>query len=148
MPWNYPTPDDDSGRTLQSFVEHGWVLIHGKLSAERLAEGCAMGVKLAGLSAVHRVACAIIYDGHVYFGYSNHGITDFPEKLADAMRQRQATAHSVGNCAEIQAMIGVVNAGYNPQNMGIGLEAYACRTDTGEHVPPCDNCTMLLVGAT
>lgn len=149
MSWQYPD-DGESGSSVQDFTLYGWTPVDGKVSAERLADGYAMAIKMAGLSGTHRVACAIICDGKVYFGKSYHGLSksDLPEELQEAMKQRSSESHSVSNCAEIQAMARVVSAGYDPSQMGSGLEVHACRTDTGEPVPPCSNCVMLLGLAT
>lgn len=151
MSLQYPTPED-SGTPIRTFVtEGGWSPdSDGRVSAERLASGCAMGVKLAGDMGTHRVACAIIYDGKAYFGRSYHGLSRdaLPAKLQSAMRNRSATSYQVSNCAEIEAMAAVVEAGFDPEQFGAGLEVHACRTDTGRPVAICPNCQMLLVGST
>jgi hypothetical protein len=149
MSWDYPD-DGESGGAVQGFIAHGWTPVDGRVSAERLADGYAMGIKLAGKSGTHRVACAIVYNGKVYFGKSFHGLSkgDLPDNLKGAMKQRSSESHSVSNCAEVQAMARAVNAGYDPDNMGYGLEVHACRTDNGEPMAPCSNCVMLLGLAT
>jgi hypothetical protein len=149
MPWNYPDTSDN-GRLITEFGEHGWALVDKKISAERFAEACAMGIKLANKANVYRVACAIIYANRVYFGMSNHGLkkTELPKALQEAMRTKSAESHSPVNCAEIRAMADVVSAGYNPNFFGVGLEVHACRTDDATPYPICDNCKMFLVGST
>lgn len=149
MSWDSPG-DGESGSAVQDFIAHGWAPTDGKVSAERLADGYAMNIKSAGKSGTHRVACAIIYNGNVYFGKSYHGLSksDLPQSLQGAMKQRSSESHSVSNCAEIQALARAVSAGCDPNAMGYGLEVHACRTDTGEPVPPCSNCVMLLGLAT
>lgn len=142
----YPN-QDQSGIGINYFLEKGYISTQEvRLSAERLALAYAMGIKQQGLADRHRVACAIVYNGKVYFGHSYHQIpkNQLPEKLQDAMRQRSAEQHHTTNCAEILAMKKLVEDGYDSNQMGQGLEFYACRTDTGEPLQPCGNCIMLL----
>ena len=150
MSLQYPTIGEN-GTPIRTFITDGGYAPDpgGGVSAERLADGSAMGVKLAGKMSIHRVVCAIIYNGSAYFGRSHHGLSPdgLPTELQKAMRNRSATGYKVSNCAEIEAMAAVVGAGYNPQQFGVGLEVHACRTDTGEPVPICANCQMLLVGS-
>jgi hypothetical protein len=127
------------GRSVQEFVtQHGVTP-----SAKDLGRGLAESIRQSGQQDTHRVASAIIHDGKVYFGVSKHEERPVRD-LQNAMRSRTVELWNPKNCAEVQAMNGVVRAGYNPQHMGAGLQVFSGKTDTGEYMEPCGNCTMFL----